>query len=77
MQRFNELLKIAEQQPIRISDEFVEAINSTIPIQYAGASRRGAGQWDLQLRMAKLEFSGCFGAQRHGPPIRIRSSRAP
>jgi serine/threonine protein kinase len=68
-QRFSELLKIAEQQLIRISDEFVEAINSTIPVQYAGASRRGAGQWELQLRMAKLDFSGCFGAQRHGPAI--------
>ncbi|WP_431236131.1 serine/threonine-protein kinase (plasmid) [Mycolicibacterium psychrotolerans] len=67
-QRFNEMLKIADQQLIRISDEFVEAINSTIPIQYAGASRRGVGQWAVQLGMAKLEFSGCFGAQRHGPP---------
>lgn len=66
--RFDELLKHAEQQWIRISDEFVETISAGIPVEYAGATRYGKGQWVLQLNMAKLEFSTCFGAQRHPSP---------
>jgi eukaryotic-like serine/threonine-protein kinase len=71
-EQFNAMFAAAEQELIRISDEFCETINGSLPAQFAGATRRGAGQWDLELRMAKLTFSGSFSAQRSGPPIPYR-----
>lgn len=67
-QRFNELVEIAKQEWIRISDEFVDTISRFRDLE-TGATRRGAGQWNVELRMAKLDFSGVYGAQRHGPPM--------
>ena len=65
-ERFNQLFEDAQHQWIQLSDAFVEAITASVDV---GASRYGSGQWQLRIRPAEIEFTGCFGAQRVGPAL--------